>query len=131
MSSDLEKAKIIFKLTRKNNWGACYDRAEHFKRFQNFDKIIKQLSKIRWIIVNKKPNFINISLNTQFKKEIIGFIEKEMPYDLFGPTFNHYVSLYGKLLDKYGAYYKYFIDLGEIFKKIEASRSNVEARPVK
>lgn len=77
---DLEKAQIMFKLTRKNNWGACYDRTEHFKRFQNLDEIIKELSKIGWILVHKKPKFIGLSLNTPYKREIIEFIEKEMPY---------------------------------------------------
>lgn len=77
---DLEKAQIMFKLTRKNNWGACYDRTEHFKRFQNLDEIIKELSKIGWIIVHKKPQYTGLSLNTEFKREIIGFIEREMPY---------------------------------------------------
>lgn len=77
---DLEKAQVMFKLTRKNNWGACYDRLEHFKRFQNLDKIIKELSKKNWLIINRKPKFTAISLNTKYKKEIIEFIEKQMPY---------------------------------------------------
>ncbi len=70
----------MFKLARKNNWGNKYDRLEHFKRFQNLDKIIKELSKINWIVVHKKPEFIGISLNTRYKKEIIEFIEQQMPY---------------------------------------------------
>ena len=77
---DLEKAQIMFKLMRKNNWGACYDRTEHFKRFQNLDEIIKDLSKISWMIVHKKPQYTGLSLNTEFKKEIIEFIETQMPY---------------------------------------------------
>lgn len=77
---DLEKAQIMFKLTRKNNWGACYDRTEHFKRFQNLNEIIKELSKIGWMIVHKKPQYIAISLDTRFKREIIEFIEIQMPY---------------------------------------------------
>ena len=76
----LEKAQIMFKLTRKNNWGACYDRLEHFKRFKNLNGAIKELSKLNWIIIHKKPNYIGLSLNTQYKKEIIEFIEKEMPH---------------------------------------------------
>ena len=77
---DLEKAQIMFKLTRKNNWGACYDRTEHFKRFPNLNNIIKELSKIEWIIIHKKPQYAALSLNTKFKKEIIEFIEQQMPY---------------------------------------------------
>ena len=80
MSSDLEKAKIIFKLTRKNNWGACYDRLEHFRRFSDLGENIKELSKKDWIIIHKKPNFTAISLNTKYKREIIEFIEEQMPY---------------------------------------------------
>ena len=80
MSLDLEKAQIMFKLTRKNNWGACYDRLEHFKRFQSLDKCIKELQNLDWIIINKKSNFTAISLNTKHKKNIIDFIEKQMPY---------------------------------------------------
>jgi len=80
MSENLEKAQVMFKLARKNNWSNCYDRLEHFKRFPNINKVIKEFSKISWIIVHKKPKFIGISLNTQHKKEIIEFIEQNMPY---------------------------------------------------
>lgn len=80
MSIDLEKAQIMFKLTRKNNWGACYDRLEHFKRFQNLDIAIKELVKVGWIILHKKPNYQAISLNSKFKKEIVEFIEDKMPH---------------------------------------------------
>ena len=80
MLTDLEKAQIMFKLARKNNWGAKYDRTEHFKRFQNLKEAIKKLSKLNWIILHKKPSFIGISLNTEHKKEIVDFIEKNMPY---------------------------------------------------
>jgi hypothetical protein len=79
-SLDLEKAEVMFKLSRKNNWGHKYDRLEHFKRFQNLDKIIKELAKQSWILVYNKPNFTGISLNTQYKKEIIDFIQIQMPY---------------------------------------------------
>jgi len=75
-----EKAEIMFKLARKNNWGNCYDRLEHFKRFENLQSIIQRLSKIGWIIVHKKGKFTGISLNTRYKKEIIELIEKEMPH---------------------------------------------------
>ena len=80
MATDLEKAQIMFKLARKNNWNASYDRTEHFKRFQNLDSAIKELSKIEWIILHKKANFLGLSLNTEHKKEIIEFIETLMPY---------------------------------------------------
>ena len=75
-----EKAQIMFKLARKNNWGHKYDRLEHFKRFQNLDKAIKELSRIGWLLIYKKPNFTGVSLNSQYKKEIIGFIEGKMPH---------------------------------------------------
>ena len=75
-----EKAQLMFKLAfSKKNWGAKYDRLEHFKRFQNLDKIIKELKQIRWLLITKKPNYTGISLNTQFKKEIMEFIEKHIP----------------------------------------------------
>ena len=77
---DLEKAQIMFKLIRKNNWSARYDRTEHFKRFSSLDKAVKELSKDGWIILHKKAQFTGLSLNTKFKKEIIEFIEREMPY---------------------------------------------------
>jgi len=80
MPNELEKAQIMFKLSRKGNWNNSYDRIEHFKRFQNLDGIIKELSKSRWIMVHKKPRFEAISLNTEHKREIVEFIEKEMPY---------------------------------------------------
>jgi len=80
MSLELEKAQIMFKLARKNNWGAKYDRLEHFKRFQNLDKAVKELTKIGWIEIHKKPNYTGISLNTEYKKEIIDFIETKMPH---------------------------------------------------
>lgn len=81
MASDLEEAQLMSVLAKsKGNWGEKYDRLEHFKRFQNLKEIIKELSKKNWIIIHKKPNFDAISLNTAYKKEIIEFIEKEMPY---------------------------------------------------
>lgn len=79
MAADLEKAQIMFKLARKNNWSACYDRTEHFKRFQNLNESIKELSNKKWLIVHSKGKFTGISLNTEYKKEIIEFIEREMP----------------------------------------------------
>ena len=80
MSFDLEKAQIMFKLMRKNNWSACYDRLEHFKRFPNLDKCIKELLKVDWIIIHKKNKFTAVSLNTIYKKEIVDYIEDKMPY---------------------------------------------------
>ncbi len=81
MASDLEKAQLMSVLARsKGNWGEKYDRTEHFKRFQNLKEIIKELSKKGWIIVHKKPKFEAVSLNTEYKREIIEFIEKEMPH---------------------------------------------------
>lgn len=80
MVKELEKAQVMFKLARKNNWNNRYDRTEHFKRFQSLNEVIKELSKKGWIIVHSKAKFTGISLNTQYKKEIIDFIEKEMPY---------------------------------------------------
>ena len=80
MLTDLEKAQVMFKLARKGNWGHKYDRTEHFKRFQNLNDIIKELSNKGWLIIYKKPMFIGISLDTTHKKEIVEFIEKEMPH---------------------------------------------------
>ncbi|MBS3075198.1 hypothetical protein J4429_01940 [Candidatus Pacearchaeota archaeon] len=80
MATDLEKAQLMLVLARsKGNWGEKYDRVEHFKRFQNLKEIIKELSNLGWLIVHKKPNYTGISLNTQYKKEIIEFIESNMP----------------------------------------------------
>ena len=80
MPLDLEKAKLMFKLAySKKNWGAKYDRLEHFKRFQNLKEVIKELSKINWILIHNKSNYTGISLNPKFKKEIVEFIEEQMP----------------------------------------------------
>jgi len=79
LNLEKEKAQIMFKLTRKNNWDACYDRLEHFKRFQNLDQCLKELQEIGWVIIHKKPNYTAISLNTKFKREIIDFVEKYLP----------------------------------------------------
>ena len=79
MLTELEKAQLMFKLARKNNWGNKYDRTEHFKRFQHLDDILGNLSKRGWIIVHPKGRFTGISLNTSFKKEIIEFIITQMP----------------------------------------------------
>ena len=80
MSLDLEKARLMSALARgKANWGSAYDRMEHFKRFQNLKEIAKELSKIGWIIIHKKPNFEAISLNPRYKREIIEFIEEKIP----------------------------------------------------
>ncbi len=81
MFQDKEKAEIMAKLARgKGNWGAKYDRLEHFKRFPNLEKSIKELENREWILVYKKPNYVGISLNTKYKREIIEFIEKNLPY---------------------------------------------------
>ena len=70
-----EKAQFMFKLAySKKNWGAKYDRLEHFKRFSNLKQIIKELEKLKWLIIKKKPNYTGISLNPKFKKEIIKFV---------------------------------------------------------
>lgn len=79
MSIEKEKAQLMFKLARsKVNWGAKYDRLEHFKRFQNLNQIIKDLRGRGWLLVKKKGKFTGISLNPKYKKEIIEFIEKEL-----------------------------------------------------
>jgi len=76
---DLEKAQLLFKLIRgKKNWGACYDRLEHFKRFSK--EAIEELVKNGWLIMIKKTKFRAISANPHFKKEIIEFVEKNMSY---------------------------------------------------
>ena len=81
MASDLEKAQLMSVLARsKGNWGEKYDGTEHFKRFQNLKEIIKELSKQGWLIIHNKPKFMGVSLNTQFKRKIIEFIEREMPH---------------------------------------------------
>ncbi len=81
MNLELEKAQLMFSLARsKGNWGGKYDRLEHFKRFQNLKQIIKELSNQGWIIIYNKPNYKAISLNTQYKREIIEFIEKHLAY---------------------------------------------------
>ena len=76
-----EKAQVMFKLAySKKNWGAKYDRLEHFKRFSDLKRIVKELENLGWLIVKKKSNYIGISLNPKFKKEIIKFIEDKMPH---------------------------------------------------
>ena len=77
---DLEKAQAMFKLARKNNWGHRYDRLEHFKRFEHLSMIVKELSVIGWVFLYKKSQYTGIALNTQYKKEIIAFIEQHMPH---------------------------------------------------
>ena len=75
-----EKAQLMFKLAySKKNWGAKYDRLEHFKRFSNLKQIVKELENLEWMIVKKKSNYVGISLNPKFKKEIIEYIEEQMP----------------------------------------------------
>jgi len=94
MTTHLEKAQLMFKLARsKGNWGAhCsvypklrsvgvkYDRLEHFKRFPNLKEAVKELSGDGWILIKEKSNYTGISLNSKYKKEIMEFIGKELPY---------------------------------------------------
>lgn len=79
-AGDLEIAQVMFKLARKDNWGHKYDRLEHFKRFQNLDDIVKELKRRNWLLTYKKPSFTGISLNTEYKKEIVDFIKQQMPH---------------------------------------------------
>lgn len=75
-----EEAMFLFKLARsKGNWGGKYDRLEHLNRFPNIKKIIKNLSNKEWIILKKKPAYIGVSLNTKYKREILEFIEMQLP----------------------------------------------------
>ncbi len=79
MTEDKEIAQLMFELAHaKNNWGAKYDRLEHFKRFPNLKEIVKLLEKKKWLLVKKKPMYIGISLNTSYKKEIIEFIDEHL-----------------------------------------------------
>jgi len=80
MDGEEEKALLLFKLVRKDNWNNRYDRLEHFKRFGNLKKIVKELSNDGWIIIHKKPKFIGIAGNTQYRKEIFEFIGRVMPH---------------------------------------------------
>ena len=75
-----ETAKVLLKLARKNNWNNSYDRTEHFKWFPNLDKILKELTKSGWLILHRKPKFLGISLNSQYKEEITKFIERYLPH---------------------------------------------------
>mgnify|MGYP001569802754 CR=1 FL=1 len=79
MDFEIEKAKIMLKLVRKGNWNNSYDREEHFKRFENLDNSIKELQKKGWVILHRKPKFEAYSLNTEYKSEIIDFIENYIP----------------------------------------------------
>ena len=80
MVEEVEKAQLLFKLVRNHTWNNVYDRLEHLKRFQNLKEIIKELSNKGWIIIHKKGKYTGISVNTQFKKDIIEFIELHMPH---------------------------------------------------
>jgi len=79
LNLDLEKAQIMRKLARKENWGHKYDRTEHFKRFQNLDKCVKELERAGWILIYKKGRFTGLSLNAHFKSEIRDFIVLHIP----------------------------------------------------
>jgi len=37
------------------------------------------MQTINWLIIKKKTNYTSIYLNPKFKKEIIEFIEEQMP----------------------------------------------------
>ena len=81
MLLDLEKAHLMYKLAvAKKNWGAKYDRLEHFKRFPNLDKSIKELGGAGWVLIHKKQGYMGISLNPKYKSQIIEFVEKHLPY---------------------------------------------------
>ena len=81
MPLELEKAKLMSILARgKSNWGAKYDRLEHFKKFQDLDIIVKDLVRLGWLIFYKKSGYKAISLNPRYKSNIIEFIENQMPY---------------------------------------------------
>lgn len=77
---DKQKAQVMYKLARKHNWGHKYDRLEHFKRFSQLDAVVKALTKKQFLLCYKKPTFVGIALNPQYKQQIITFIEKQLPY---------------------------------------------------
>ena len=76
---EVETAEFMNKLFRKSNWNNVYDRKEHFKHFPNLDRIIKELRRMDWIVIHKKPKFEAYSLNSRHKSEIIKFIEENKP----------------------------------------------------
>jgi len=59
-----------------------------------------------------------------------GFLDKKIAYDLMGTAFETYDDLYASILHdpQRKAFLRCFRDLGEIFTKEKASRSNVQAR---
>ena len=81
MPTDRERAFLMFKLAKSKGgcWGAKYDRLEHLKKFQDLDRIVKEMGNLGWIIIHKKSNYTGISLNPHYKKEIVEFIEKHLP----------------------------------------------------
>lgn len=76
---ELEKQQIIIKLLAKKNWGGKYDRLEHFKRFPNLKKCLKELIKLNWVIIKQKTDYTGISLNPHKKRDIFEFIEDYAP----------------------------------------------------
>ena len=69
MVSDIEKANFMYKLVvGKRNWGRKYERLEHLKRFENLNRIVKELSKKEWLNVYNKPNYTAVSLNSKKKR---------------------------------------------------------------
>ncbi|MBI4116338.1 hypothetical protein HY449_01200 [Candidatus Pacearchaeota archaeon] len=81
MPTDRDKAFLMFKLAKSKGgcWGAKYDRLEHLKKFQDLDRIVKEMGNAGWIIIRKKPSYTGISLNPHYKKEIVEFIETHLP----------------------------------------------------
>jgi len=80
MSIDVEKAQIMLKPAKKRNWNNRYDRLEHFKRFPNLKRAIKELENQDFVLVRKKSNFTGISLDSSYKKEVVEFIKKQLPH---------------------------------------------------
>ena len=100
MPLNLEKAKLMYKLAvSKRNWGAKYDRLEHFKRFQNLNKIIKELSIIDWIILHKKQNYKAISLNPKYKKDIYPLVIEQL-HNAPDNQLGQYAEKFLKVLNK-------------------------------
>lgn len=70
------KAKILFKLARRRNWGASHTSFDNLKKgfkqheYEHVKNTVNELIKISWILSKPTPYGLEVSLNPRCSKEI-------------------------------------------------------------
>lgn len=86
-TDDEVKARILYKLYRRGNWGGSHTSIENLKKgfsprdlgkkgTSRVDDVAKDLIKSNWLLSKPTGYGLEVSLNHQFSQEIVSFIKQ-------------------------------------------------------